>query len=664
MRGPSLGLFLSVFMLLVFLSGTLNAYYWFQFGARAGTVANQNSGAAVAIQTVSPQKGASGSLGYWVGETLDNGAFLQIGYVIENQSGTYPSRCSLSGCGSYEQLNAGDAQWFYEYFPSGFNGGFLGAIGPDNSAGINGSLHTYAFYYSGSAWHFKIDANEVGNVSLGTSFSGVSVPVAFGEVANTTGFYSPLPKVLFSNLSVYRSGSFTPVSQGLAYIGYGVGSQTNLRNPYGVSEFGSRSNYFVVGSNLAQPHNNTLLWNLGYNLIVNSSYANISSNTKYIAYSNIVISSPSAIQINSTVREKFVGWHGSGLGSYSGPANSTLVQLNTNITETAIWQKQYLLNLTTQYGSSYGSGWYFNGSYVNYGIRSAVVQSNAAQREAFAGWSNGMAANGSVVVSRPYAISAAWSTQYLVNLVSQYGNVSGGGWYNNNTLANISIKSSPIRVDANTKLGFFQWSNGNANSSFSMRINGPVILTTQFRSLYLTTFTPQSVQGVPLQNVALFIGNTNVSNGTYLFGSQNYVLSTAYYKGVKMAINSNFSISGAGAVSATLPVYNVNIATRDLFGLPVNSLALLQFSNGTVIRAYTGSTGQIALYNVPYGFVSGNLTYLGIKQQFGARQGSDGGALFVSALNIEAFAGVGVAIIIAFFASRRHFRNKDTPAAA
>jgi len=662
MREFRFGWLLGAFMLIVLLSGTLNAYYWFQFGARASSIANQNSGAAVTIQTISPQMSSSGSLGYWVGETLENGAFLQVGYVIENQSGMYPSRCDASGCGAYEQINAGDAQWFYEYFPSGFDGAFLGAIGPDNSAGVNGTFHNYAFYYSGNLWHFKIDGKEMGNVSLGTSFSGVSVPVAFGEVANTSGVYSALPKVIFSNLSVYRSGSFIPVQQGLAYIGYGVGSQTNLKNPYGVEEIGNRSNYFEVGSNLAQPHNNTQLWNLGYNLIINSTYANISGDTKYIAYSNIAISSPSAVQINSTVREKFVGWHGTGLGSYSGPANSTTITLNGNITETAMWQKQYLLNISSQYGGTFGGGWYFNGSTVNYGLDSGFVQNNAAQRQAFAGWSNGnKEVNGTFVVNGPSQIRAAWDTQYLVNIISQYGNVSGGGWYYNNSVANISIKSSPMAIDANTELGFFGWSNGNRNSSFETKINGPVILTTQFRNLYQTKFAPQNAAGVPLQDVALFIGDLNVINGTYLFGNQQYTISYAYYKGVKMTVNSNFSISGSGTVSPTLPVYNVNIATRDLFGMPVNSLASMQFSNGTVIDSYTGSTGKIAIENVPYGFVEGNFTYLGIKQQLNARQGSGAGALFVSIFNIEVFAAVGLIIVIAFFASRRYFRDRAPP---
>ncbi|MDE1827768.1 MAG: hypothetical protein KGH65_01250 [Candidatus Micrarchaeota archaeon] len=664
MREFRFGWLLGAFMLIILLSGTLNAYYWFQFGARAGSIANQNSGASVTIQTISPQMSNSGSLGYWVGETLDNGAFLQVGYVIENQSGMYPSRCNTSGCGAYEQIKAGDAQWFYEYFPSGFDGAFLGAIGPDNSAGINGTFHNYAFYYSGNVWHFKIDGNEMGNVSLGASSSGVSVPVAFGEVANTSGVYSVLPKVIFSNLSVYRSGSFIPVQQGLAYIGYGVGSQTNLKNPYGVEELYNRSNYFVVGSNLAQPHNNTQLWNLGYNLVINSSYANISSDTKYIAYSEIGISSPSEVQINSTVREKFVGWHGTGLGSYSGPANSTIVTLDGNITETALWQKQYLLNVSSQYGSSFGGGWYFGGSTVNYGVESGFVQNNAAQRQAFAGWSNGnREINGTLVVDGPSQIRATWNTQYLVNIISQYGNVSGGGWYYNNSLANISISFSPMAIDGKTKLGFFGWSNGNRNSSFAAKVSGPIVLTTQFRDLYLTGFAPQSASGTPLEDVALFIGDMNVTNGTYLFGNQQYSISYAYYKGVKMTLNSNFSIEGAGTVSAMLPVYNVNIATRDLFGMPVNSLASMQFSNGTVVDSYTGSAGRIALENVPYGFVEGNVTYLGIKQQLGAREGSGAGALFISILNIEVFTGVGLVILIAFFVARCHFRDRTQPGA-
>ena len=66
-------------------AGTASAGYWFQTGARAASSSGFNNGAGVSIETVG-QHPASGSFGAWVGETLGNGAFIQIGYIVENQS--------------------------------------------------------------------------------------------------------------------------------------------------------------------------------------------------------------------------------------------------------------------------------------------------------------------------------------------------------------------------------------------------------------------------------------------------------------------------------------------------------------------------------------------------------------------------------------------------
>ena len=139
--------FIIIIFLLLSSFGLSFGGYWFQFGVRGGERSTVNNGASVQIQTITNQVLSSGSSGYWVGETLSNGAFIQIGYLIENQSGTYPSYCVMSGCGGFQNLNAGSAEWFYEYFPPSYSSSFLGKIGPNGSAGKNGSINTYSFLF-------------------------------------------------------------------------------------------------------------------------------------------------------------------------------------------------------------------------------------------------------------------------------------------------------------------------------------------------------------------------------------------------------------------------------------------------------------------------------------------------------------------------------------
>ena len=325
---------IATFILVAFtLMCSANAQYWFQFGATGGQVTYHNTGAAVSIQTISQPDISGGSLGFWTGETLANGAFLQAGYVIENQSGNYPSYYNQSNCTATEYIKKGDAEWFYEYFPQNSNSNnFMGAIGPDGSAGVNGTFNSYAFYYSGGIWHITFNGNEVGTTNLGTGTSGNNAPVAFGEMANASNASTKVAPVIFSNLSFFNSaGTEYPVPHGYSYIGYGVGSDKALQNPYGVSEIGSRVNYFMVGSSLQHPSNGYELWSFGYGISITSAYGTGNSTTAYRAYSIQSISEPGYVQLGNGKRAVFEGWSGSGEGSYSGTNNPTPTRFSSEL---------------------------------------------------------------------------------------------------------------------------------------------------------------------------------------------------------------------------------------------------------------------------------------------------------------------------------------------
>ena len=115
-----------------------------QTGADSGSSASYNNGAAVYIQTVGPQSLSSGAFGFWVGESIENAAFLQVGYEIPNSSGYYPKTCSPAGCNGSVYLTAGYPTWFWEYFPAGYNGAsFYGGIGGNDSVGANDTFNKY-----------------------------------------------------------------------------------------------------------------------------------------------------------------------------------------------------------------------------------------------------------------------------------------------------------------------------------------------------------------------------------------------------------------------------------------------------------------------------------------------------------------------------------------
>ena len=244
------------------LACTASAQYWFQSGARGSNDGAFNNGAGVSIQTVY-QNATDGSLGFWVGESLSNGAFIQVGYEIPNTTGYYASTCNNSVNNVY--LKAGVPTWFWEYFkPKDTSDSFCGGIGASGSAGGNGSFNTYSFRtYQNDVWYAYFDGNTIGNVDLGTSNSGPNPPSAFAEYAETSTNQLPIKTVYFKDLAYYTANLSVPIAEGYSSISYGKGSLTTLSNPYGIREVGNYTDYFEVGSDFSVNGTPSELWRLG-----------------------------------------------------------------------------------------------------------------------------------------------------------------------------------------------------------------------------------------------------------------------------------------------------------------------------------------------------------------------------------------------------------------
>ncbi|MEM0146929.1 MAG: hypothetical protein QXF85_00540 [Candidatus Micrarchaeaceae archaeon] len=610
------------------IAGIANAQYWFQSGARAGNSAAQNNGAMASIETIYQRPAASGSMAFWVGEDLQNGAFIQIGYTIENQSGYYPTNCTISGCSSTVYLTAGRPAWFYEYFLPSDNSTFLGAIGPDGSAGVNGTFNTYGFYSLGNIWHLLFNGKQVGAVNLGTDSSGPNPPVAIGELANSSGITSYMLPVIFSNLSAYKYDTFLPVENAYGVVSYGVGSMTNVQNPYGVEEIGNRVNYFEVGSKLPTDVNGTQLWHLGYFLKISSQYSALNSSVEYDAYSQVSISAPQVLYLNSTAREVFSHWTGTGIGSYTGTSNSTVISMNSNITEYAAYTLEYFVNVTSNF-STYGTGWYSAGSIAKYGVSKTSIYISNNSRFIFTSWNSGStAANGTVIVNAPMHFVAEYTHQLLISAATQYGNVSGAGWFAQGSRDNITVLNPIENISNNERYAFVSWSNGSRQQTLSIIVNKPVSIDALFSKEYKVNIIGRNSSGAPI-DVVYYIANGTRINSTSYLEQGTYQISTAFYKGTSINTSYVLSVTSPETVNITLPVYSLSISTKDIFGLPVNATLRIKFENGTSVLRSSGAFGEIYLSNIPYGYASGDASYL-FSEGFSTQQGRPVSLIFVS----------------------------------
>jgi hypothetical protein len=658
MRGYEAVLIISIISFLV-LANSASAQYWFQSGVRASQNYSHNQGASINIETVYPQNLQYGSFGFWAGELLSNGAFIQVGYEISNQTGYYPTNCTVSGpCAGKVFIKKGHPSWFWEYFPAGTDSAqFYGSIGPNDSVGPSGSFNTYAFRYSGGAWNIYINGKEVGSVNLSASNSGNNAPTVFGEYANTNNNSTYMEPVIFSNLTVYKNGIPELVSHGYSYVGYGTGSLQNLRNTYGVKEISPYINRFEVGSGLPIPPNFTTLWSYGYFLKINSNYGN-KENNEFTPYSQINLTEPEYVYLGNNTRERFIGWKGQGLGSYTGSLNSTRITLSSNITETALWKTQYYVNVSSEYAVATGSGWYANDTTAEISLNATNVSITDGSRYHFEGFNNSIDFPSiNITVSKPEYISAIWGKQYLINASAQFGNVTGSGWYAANSTATLTLSNIVHQINQSAEMIFNSWSDGYTNSTITIRANSSANIRAIFKKAFRVNVRPLSETGETI-NIKYFYYRGKRYNTTTLFlpsgtGSFGYF----YFNGVNVTpVNPNVNISGPGNINVTLPVYNVTIYTRNIFGAPISGTLLLSFQNGTKISKYTGPNGTVAIPNVPYGNVSGTVSYSGFTASVKSEYSSD---VQISMLTPGIIIGIAVlTIAIASFWFYMQFKHK------
>ena len=633
--------------------------YWFQTGARAANSAAFNNGSSIYIQTVYPQNISYGSMAFWVGEDLSNGAFVQEGYEVNNRSGYYPTNCTLSGCSSREYLSKGIPTWFWEYFPSGYSGdSFLGFIGPNDSAGQNGSYNNYTFYSKRGEWYFLFNGNVIGNISLGTGTSGANPVTAFGEYADAMDNKSYMAPVAFKSLRVLKNGSFSNVAKAYAYRGYGKGSATTFSNPYNISEIMPYANYFSVGSGIPDTHG--LLWNTSAIVAIDSKYANLTSNNTYALYSKVSDAAPKIYYINDTARAIFLGWNGVGNGSYTGNDTRFTLEIYNNVSETAEWELQYLVNVTSEYGNSGGSGWYSRGAEVNISSKPYIYINNTT-REAFIGW-NGVG-NGSytgndtrfsIRVGGPISESAEWELQYLVNVTSEYGNSGGSGWYSRGAEVNISVPQY-YSVGGNT-YEFLSWGGVYNTSSASFNAVQPVHLHAVFERAYRTGLEALDGYGSKINVTGFEIDNEFYNSSPYLTYGQHLV-EYALYKNSELGISNTINVTGNRTFYFALPVYNVSIYVRSYFGTPATGVAELTFSNGTHTTVPLNVSGEVKLENVPFGFVEGTIQHDGMAFNFNDSTGSD---IYVSVPDSILYLVIVIGILIAimsYFIGIKVFRK-------
>jgi len=261
-------------------------------------------------------------------------------------------------------------------------------------------------------------------------------------------------------------GTSVPISDGVravfvSWTGEGIGSYTGDGNP--------------ATCVMLSPVVETAAWTVRYRVDIISDYGTPTGAGWYAEGDDVVFSvSPDTVSFSDT-RFVFTGWIGEGLGSYTGDDNPATVVVETEpIVETAHWQRQYLLTVLSDYGTTDGSGWYDEGVDVIFYLYPEVVELVPGEmRAVFSRWDGeglgsytGEDNPASCCMLSPITEAANWDIRYYLAVSSDYGTTAGSGWYDEGTVARFSVSPDSINFDDTTVVLFSSWT-GAGDISYS-----------------------------------------------------------------------------------------------------------------------------------------------------------------------------------------------------
>jgi len=166
---------------------------------------------------------------------------------------------------------------------------------------------------------------------------------------------------------------------------------------------------------------------------------------------------------NENIRYVFNSWN---LGDYLNSAENS-IDVTGPTSVKANWDEQYKLNLQTNIPDYelFGTGWYDTGRQVALIAEEELESPNADTKYVFDKWvskgpnpviiPNAQSPTTTVTIDEPFVIEAQYKKSFLVNVWTPYGSPVGAGFYDQGTVAEISLASNQIDVQPNMERKIF-----------------------------------------------------------------------------------------------------------------------------------------------------------------------------------------------------------------
>ena len=165
----------------------------------------------------------------------------------------------------------------------------------------------------------------------------------------------------------------------------------------------------------------------------------------------------------------------------------------------ADWQKQYYLDISSEYGIVEGDGYYDAGTYATASIDSETPDiGKDGTRVVFDGWdgdanSDGM--NVKVFMDGPKSLDAKWKKQYYLTVNSEYGIPHGTGWYDEGQVGNFGTNMPRDPAGLWKQQIFYGWDGSFTTTAMTGAIfmNGPKTVSAQWSEDYSIAYLNLSI---------------------------------------------------------------------------------------------------------------------------------------------------------------------------
>jgi M6 family metalloprotease-like protein len=209
---------------------------------------------------------------------------------------------------------------------------------------------------------------------------------------------------------------------------YDLGTQVTISatSPSGVVEKQSRlvflnwsgdvqSDSTAVTITMNHPYNVTANWKPQYYLYVDSPYT-ATGEGWYDANAEVPVSTTPEVIIENGTRHLFVQW----LGDLSGTDPDQLVVMSGPRSVSAVWNTQYELRIESQYGNTFGAGWYAPDVQATFSVSTLTIDGGNGTQHVFTGWTGDATytnPQGTITMNGPKMVRANWDTQVAVTFV-------------------------------------------------------------------------------------------------------------------------------------------------------------------------------------------------------------------------------------------------------